>query len=75
MWKSRVVKARRSLQPFSSPTIFRDDVIIHKKKEKKKKRKIVSAPLASQKVAEVGGKRREGRRNCREKKALMETKG
>ena len=36
MWKMSVVKARRGPQPFSSPTIFGDDVIIHKKIEKEK---------------------------------------
>lgn len=37
MWKRSVVKARRGPQLFSSPTIFRDDVIIHKKKIEKEK--------------------------------------
>lgn len=36
MWKMSVVKARRGPQPFSSPTIFGDDVIIHKKNRKRK---------------------------------------
>lgn len=45
MWKMIVVKARQGPQPFSSPTIFGDDVIIHEKKKKKKK-KNVSAPPA-----------------------------
>lgn len=38
--RESVVKARQGPQPFSSPTIFGDDVIIHKKK------KNVSAPKA-----------------------------
>lgn len=36
MWKTSVVKARQGPQLFSSPTIFGDDVIIHKKIEKEK---------------------------------------
>lgn len=45
MLKRSVVKTRQGLQPFSSPTIFGDDVIIHKKRKSRKK-KNVSMPLA-----------------------------
>lgn len=62
MWKTSVVNARQGPQPFSSPTIFRDDVIIH---EKNRKEKCVCASGSTR--AKVGAKGGSGRREARER--------
>lgn len=61
MWKRSVVKARRGLQPFSSPTIFGDDVIIHKKKKKIEKCVCASGSTIAEKKGEGASRRREDR--------------